>query len=159
MLNLDNSDKKILSSLHRNSRSPISRISKETGLSIDIVKYGIKKLIRKRIILGFHININLSKIGYKFYMLRIHLNNFNDNLLNSVISFCERYEGLHYILMDRFSPTVEIDISMKGREDFDCFLTDLREEFFRFIVKYDLVTLTKSYGTSYLPNNLNVSFT
>ena len=73
MIKLDIKDKKMLSRLDTDCRMPISKLSKEIGLSRDAVLYRMKKLEREGLITGHHAIVDFSRLGYKMYRYMIKL--------------------------------------------------------------------------------------
>ncbi len=61
---LDAIDKKILASLTRNSRTPLTLLAKSAGVSREVAAYRINKLQEKGIILGFVTEINFEKLNF-----------------------------------------------------------------------------------------------
>ncbi|MDU5946788.1 MAG: AsnC family transcriptional regulator, partial [Paenibacillus macerans] len=59
---IDDVDKKILRILQRNSRTPISQISKEVSMSQPSVKERIVKLEENYVISGYTITLNLREM-------------------------------------------------------------------------------------------------
>ncbi|MFH1591223.1 MAG: Lrp/AsnC family transcriptional regulator [archaeon] len=71
MIHLDVKDRKILTILDRNSRLPLSRIAKETGLPKTVVSYRINRLRQSGVIKRFYTVIDASRLGYM--SLRVYL--------------------------------------------------------------------------------------
>jgi len=61
---LDKTDKKILNQLNMNCRQSVADLSRKTGISRDVVAYRIKKLVEKKVILGFKPVFNPPKLGF-----------------------------------------------------------------------------------------------
>lgn len=61
---VDAVDRKILASLTRNSRIPLTLLAKSAGISREVATYRIKKLQEIGIILGFVTEINFEKLNF-----------------------------------------------------------------------------------------------
>jgi len=61
---LDKKDALILHALNKNARYSLAKLSKMTGLSRDVIKYRIKKMIDSEVIAGFMPVINPPKMGF-----------------------------------------------------------------------------------------------
>ena len=85
---IDDIDISILKELSKNPTIKIIELAKNLELSANIIKYRIKKLIEKGIILGFSVIIDWLKIGYRYYTLEIYLNDYEqkNNILKYLIS-------------------------------------------------------------------------
>lgn len=63
-LSIDVVDRKLLASLTKNARIPITILAKSAGISREVAMYRIKRLQEKGIIIGFVTEINFEKLGY-----------------------------------------------------------------------------------------------
>jgi len=64
MVKLDEKDLAILKILQGDARASHSRIAREVGLSDVAVRNRISKMIKEKIIEGFHAKVDLEKIGF-----------------------------------------------------------------------------------------------
>ncbi len=62
-IRLDDIDRQIMSILWKNSRTKLTSISKDVGLSVDSVKKRIKKLEDSKVIMRYSLNIDTDKLG------------------------------------------------------------------------------------------------
>jgi Lrp/AsnC family transcriptional regulator for asnA, asnC and gidA len=62
--NLDDTDKKILKIINKDSRTPYKQISKELNVSIGTIHNRIEKLTKKGVIKKFTTSMDYNKIGY-----------------------------------------------------------------------------------------------
>src|SRR3989344_4270588 len=84
MYKLDIKDKKILTQLDINSRQSNNQIGNKVGLSKEVVKYRIDKLIEEGVIIQFHTVINYFKLGIVKFKLYLRLTNVNEEKLNEM---------------------------------------------------------------------------
>jgi Lrp/AsnC family transcriptional regulator, leucine-responsive regulatory protein len=68
---VDKLDIKLLDALREDARSSLKDLSKKCRMSKQTVLYRINKLSEKKIIKGFHANINYTALGYDMYYLFI----------------------------------------------------------------------------------------
>jgi Lrp/AsnC family transcriptional regulator, leucine-responsive regulatory protein len=68
---LDKLDIKLLDALREDARASLKDLSKTCRISKQTILYRINKLIEKKIIKGFHANIDYSALGYDMYYLFI----------------------------------------------------------------------------------------
>lgn len=87
---MDVLDRKILRSLSSKDRLTYKKISKLVKASNEVVKYRIKKLMKKNILLKILPIINKNKVGYRSNMLMLKLNKFSEihekRLVNSIVN-------------------------------------------------------------------------
>tara|TARA_Y100000310_G_C20644080_1_gene795605 strand:+ start:1072 stop:2016 length:945 start_codon:yes stop_codon:yes gene_type:complete len=72
-MKLDKLDKRILVALRKNSKATLRELSKEVGNSKENIHYRIKKYEKNKI-LTYIPSINLSKIGYNYFLIRLRAN-------------------------------------------------------------------------------------
>jgi Lrp/AsnC family transcriptional regulator, leucine-responsive regulatory protein len=68
---LDKLDIKLLDALREDARASLKDLSRKCRISKQTILYRINKLIEKKIIKGFHANINYTALGYDMYYLFI----------------------------------------------------------------------------------------
>ncbi|MGV8171193.1 MAG: Lrp/AsnC family transcriptional regulator [Candidatus Woesearchaeota archaeon] len=68
-LGVDRIDIKVLDALREDARLPLSELSKKCRISKQTALYRINKLLDKKIIRGFHSNIDYTLLGYNMYYL------------------------------------------------------------------------------------------
>ena len=76
-IQIDDLDYRLLYLLSSDARLSIVNITKKLGITTNIARYRIKKLIKLDIIQGFRINIDISKFGYQNVKVDLFLNNYN----------------------------------------------------------------------------------
>jgi DNA-binding Lrp family transcriptional regulator len=64
MVELDSKDLAILAILQRDARMAYSKIARELGLSDVAVRNRVEKMIKEGVIEGFHVRVNLEKMGF-----------------------------------------------------------------------------------------------
>jgi len=74
--NLDKTDLKILELLSQDARTRLTTIARKVGISDEGVRYRIRRLIKKGILLGFMPFLSFSKLGFHFYLVFIQVRNF-----------------------------------------------------------------------------------
>ncbi|MEK6917164.1 MAG: Lrp/AsnC family transcriptional regulator [Nanoarchaeota archaeon] len=118
---LDNTNKKIISELKKDSRQPIRDISKKTGLRPSTVHNRIKKLVDDGTITNFTIKLNNAKTGENFIVFI---------LVNSEKEIPEIFFKKDNI-KEVFGITGEHDLLLKCKfkdiEDFNKFILEFRK--------------------------------
>lgn len=93
-LNLDKKDKKILSNLFDNARTPISKIAKSVRLSKEVVNYRIKRLIGQNLLVGFNTVIDIKRIGWEMFYVYIRFRNIDVEKENEILEFLKNHENI-----------------------------------------------------------------
>lgn len=68
-MKIDNKDLMMLGALYMDARKRLIELSNAMSISITAVKSRISNLIRHRIVTGFYINVDFSKLGYGVHAL------------------------------------------------------------------------------------------
>ena len=90
MIKLDILDKKILYILLNNGRAEYAKIGKQTGASLEKVKYRINRLVKKGIILGFRTILNYEIIGYSQHTILLKLRSMNNQIRKNAEEILKR---------------------------------------------------------------------
>jgi len=111
----DELDMKILRILAKDARKPIIEIAEQTKTPERTIAFRIKQLEHKKIIQGYRMNLNLSKIGYEYYKLNFLMNDLSNQ--GELFSFCENHPNVIYIDKTLAELDFEIDVEVKGRQE------------------------------------------
>ncbi|HLC59835.1 Lrp/AsnC family transcriptional regulator [Candidatus Woesearchaeota archaeon] len=95
---LDTKDRKILSELDVDARQSNSQIGKKVGLSKEVVKYRIDRLIENGIILRFHTVINYFKLGIVKFKLYLRLTNVNKEKLEEIGQYFYKHNKTEWVV-------------------------------------------------------------
>lgn len=96
---LDTKDRKILSELDVDARQSNSQIGKKVGLSKEVVKYRIDRLIENGIILRFHTVINYFKLGIVKFKLYLRLTNANKEKLEEIGQYFYKHNKTEWVVI------------------------------------------------------------
>lgn len=145
---IDTLDFKILSELVEDSRIPTKLLANKLNSSVSIVNYRIQKLIKIGIIQGYTINVDWSKIGYKWFHLRINLYNYDDKY--AIIKHIRKNPKLYYILKGIVTNLItEVDIHctylLKNVEELRSIIDELTSKFPNLITNYEFYSTYKIY--------------
>jgi len=66
---LDEIDKKILTRLQMDSRTPLVRIAEDLGIPKSTARYRIKRMEEEKVIEGYHAKVNAAKVGKDYITL------------------------------------------------------------------------------------------
>jgi len=85
IIKIDETDRKIIKELDKNSRQTDSEISRNIKTSKQVVNYRINHLLQKEIIKNFYAIINTGKLGFDSYYVFFQLENMNKEEQNRLI--------------------------------------------------------------------------
>ncbi len=144
--NIDKVDKKIMSVLSNDASLSYLEIARRLNLTIDIVRYRMKALVEKGIIIKFFPEISRSSLGYIEYLYIIKLKNVSQKLINSLRTRIQNHHNITYAFVDiqslnivfvcQFKSSDQIDHLSRGiRKDFDSIIKDQNY----YLVKEDIL--------------------
>jgi Lrp/AsnC family transcriptional regulator, leucine-responsive regulatory protein len=102
---LDTKDMKILAELDKNARQSNNQIGRKVGLSKEVVKYRIDKLLEEGIIVRFYTITNYFKLGIYKYKLYLRFTNINKEKIEEIADYFYKHKK------------TEWDVTATGRWD------------------------------------------
>lgn len=99
MYKFDEKDRKILAELDFDARQSNSQIGKKVGLSKEVVKYRIDKLIENGIIVRFHAVINYFKLGILKYKLYLRLTNAGKEKMEAIAHYFFSHKKTEWVAL------------------------------------------------------------
>ena len=148
-IDLDDTDKKILEKIAGNARDTVVELAQKTGLTPAVVKYRLKQLVRKGVIVCFRAKINAAKLGYSLYKLEFCL----DNLvrLREMQAFAQELPTLLYIDETLGGGDFEAEFLLKSEQELEELLGKFKSKFYDAIREVDYIVYSKVLKYSYFP--------
>jgi DNA-binding Lrp family transcriptional regulator len=95
IVKIDDLDYKILKELSNDSRIPTKSIANNLNSTVTTINQRIKKLEETRVINNYTINIDWSKIGYRYFHIQITLNEYSKK--NKIMKFLRSNPHIYMI--------------------------------------------------------------
>lgn len=146
---LDEGDKFILSLLTTNCRMSALEISDKISIPPRTVIYKIKQLEKKKIILGYRVNLNLNKIGYEYFKLNIKLS--DTGKIKDLDSYCKQNHNVVFIDYTVSEWDYELDLEIENKQKLVDFIKNLKVKFSVF-KKIEIITFSKYHKIETIPN-------
>lgn len=96
---LDKKDRKILAELDFNARQSNNQIAKKVGLSKEVVKYRIDRMVKNKLIYRFHTVINYFKLGISKFKLYLRFTNVNKEKLEEVAQYFYKHNNTEWVVL------------------------------------------------------------
>lgn len=147
---LDEIDLKLLQLLSRNARASLVEMAREIGTSTVTCRAHLKKLLEKKVIIGFRTMLNYDAIGYHYYKVDMwfkEMKNYSQ-IMQKVLG----HPNVIYTERTLATSHFEFDLEVPGFEDFIRIMDGFEQAFPDDIRKYTYYTLIKNYKISYLPS-------
>ena len=143
MVRLDLKDKRILTVLDENARTPLSKIASRVGLSKQVVDYRIKSLIKRGIINGFTIRCDLTKFGYSTYGVYLRLRNLTEQKENEIIDLLVNHPSTKWVIVCEGRWDIAFSLSATGIIDFNLKFSQILEKLGNNVERYDTNIILK----------------
>ena len=147
---LDNKDRKIINLLSQRSNLSILDIADEAKLTVDIVKYRLKKL-SDSIIISYRTLFNLNKIGYHHYVLMLKMRKASKKDEEDLIDWCANKKNVLYCSKRIGFFDIEINMAIANIEDLNFFMDEFKDKFSTLIDSYELIINSKLLKLNYVP--------
>jgi DNA-binding Lrp family transcriptional regulator len=148
-IELDKTDFKLLQTLNKCGRANIIDIAQKIRVSGDTVRYRLSALKKKGIITGFGPKLNLAKIGNKFYMIFLRMQNMNKQKYAKLETFAKSNGHVIYFVKCFGDHDHELEVEIKNDEELDRFLKSLREHFVTEIKDYEIFEVTREHRMTF----------
>lgn len=146
---LDGTDLKILTALSSDARLPLVELAAKAGVSILTARSRVKKLVAKKVILGFRAIFDLQKIGRQYYKVDTWFSRYEhaEQIRRHILS----NPNVVYSELTMLSSDFEFDVEV---EDFGAFvrlMDSFKAKFPEDIRNYSYYSLVRNCKTSYVP--------
>ncbi|MFH1391591.1 MAG: winged helix-turn-helix transcriptional regulator [Candidatus Diapherotrites archaeon] len=146
---LTGTEEKVLEIISENARMPTVEIAKQAGLSAIQVKYAIKQLREKKVILGFRTRINLQKLGLTHYKANFDLKDLENYA--EMLEFAKTNPNSIYVDESISYSDFEIELVAQKHAEFLEVMSRFKEKFSDKIKDYNYFIFTKINKINYSP--------
>ncbi len=149
-ISLDNTDKKILRALSQNANLSYIELMEKTKLSLDVIKYRMKKL-KTNTINSFRVLFDFNKLGYFHYTILIKTNNMKKSDEEKLVAWSASKRNVMYCTKRIGNYDFEINIAITDISDLRNFMNELQEEFSEKINTRNTVLVSDILKLNYTP--------
>ena len=130
---LDNSDKKIIKALFKNSRASLIDLSKQTSLNVDTVRTRMKKLQEKGIIPTLVTLIDHELLGYTHFKLLISLKNHSKDIEDEITAYFKADTNIANYTKAIGSWRFEVEYYVKNYSELETSLSTIQAKFSNYL--------------------------
>jgi len=152
VIELDKTDKNILTLLSKDAKISLVDISKKLNLSPKTASYRIDKMTKLNIIEGFTISVDLNNIGFERYKLFIRVKDMNEKREKEFIKYAQLHPYILYYSKSIGTNDVELEFIVKNNAQLREILSDIREKFSDIIKSYEILKIYKEFKLNYYPS-------
>lgn len=147
----DRKDVELLELIKENSRVSLVELAGKLKMTATGVKYKLSNLEREKVILGYKILVDISKLGYEYFKVDLQLEDYN--VLEEISAFILTNPNVIYRNIVVGGSDFEFDCEFESVEKFYAFIGELQMKFPKKIRSYSYYRAVKIYKYSYLPKN------
>ena len=125
--------------------------NKEIKTTEMVVRYRLKNLIKKGIIIGFKPFLNVHKLGYTYFKLHLTLQNLTPEKKKSIVNYIHQHPNTVHMTELVGGADLEAEFQVKTNEEFYAHVQELRLKFGDIIRDYEFMQYTQEYKFTYLP--------
>ncbi len=148
---IDKIDYKILSILLKNARMKTIEIADKINTTEMVVRYRIKKLIEKGIILGFRAFLDIRKLGYIYFKVHFTLQNLTSEKKKRVFDYIHAHPKTIYTTELVGGADLETEFQVENNDELYENINKIRLKFGDIIRDYEFMQYTQEYHFTYLP--------
>jgi DNA-binding Lrp family transcriptional regulator len=150
-IKLDVKDRKILTLLSENARTPLTQIAHEVALSRDAIDYRLKRLSATGVIQKFFALVDFAKLGYYAFHVFLTVDEDQKDLETGLHGYLADHPNVFSVIeySDRWD--YEIGILARNLLEFDRIMMDLSEKFSKLIIEKYKLEIIKKYNERYVP--------
>ncbi len=148
---IDKTDYKILQILLKNARMNIIDIAKKIDSTEMVIKYRIRKLQEKGIILGFRPFLNIKKLGYLYFKVHFSLRNLSFEKKEKIFSYIHSHPNTVHTTELVGGADLETEFQVKDNEELYLHIKKIISEFGEIIKDYEFMQYTDEVKFTYLP--------
>ena len=144
----DEIDISILRQLSRNARASLIEIAQHLKMDSASILYRIRQLEKKKIILGYKVNLNLSLLNRHFYTLKLYLSAFERK--KELLTYLRTLSIVTNFTDSIGSWDVEFDVEVESDTEYHSLIADVKEKY-DFISEVSFFRAPKTYKIITMP--------
>jgi len=148
---IDKTDQRILELMAPDSRISVLEIAKKLKISPKTVSYRIKSLEKRKVIIGYRTLLDLEQLGYQHFKIFIRSQNIDDEKEKQFRSFVKQHPNIVYDNEVLGGEDFEIEVQLKGIQEFRRFVDELKERFYDIIKEYSYFVFYKEHKFVFFP--------
>ncbi len=150
-IDIDEVDHNILKLIVTDARKPSLEIARLLHVSEATIRFRLKQLELKKVILRYVAFIDTKKIGMKYIKLHLHVKNITKEKYAEVMEFVHQNPYVLYANEAVGGHFLEFDLNVKNQEHLYALIDTFRERFSAIIRDYEFFEYVHEHKFEYLP--------
>jgi len=149
LFSYDEKDLLLLNVIKENARITLLDLARELKMTPAGVKYKLRNLEKKKVILGYKLLLDFSKLGYQYFKVDLELGDLS--IVSSLSQYILQHPNVIYRDITLGGSDFEFDCEFKSDLEFYQFMDELKRSFPQKIRNYSFYQAFKIYKYSYFP--------
>ncbi len=151
LFSYDEKDLLLLNIIKENARITLLDLARELKMTPAGVKYKLRNLEKQKVILGYKVLLDFSKLGYQYFKVDLELEDVT--IIPSLAQYILQHPNVVYRDITLGGSDFEFDCEFKNDLDFYQFIDELKRLFPQKIRRYTFYQALKIYKYSYFPED------
>ena len=148
---LSESDLKFLRIIAADGKISLLEISKSLGMTPTAIKFKMRSLEKKGVILAYRAIVDLNKLGYEYYKIDLDLANVSAR--DQIRKFLCAHPNVVYEDITFGGSDLEFDLEVKSSEEFENFMSGVRKTFPNAVKSFTFYKAREILKYLYMPAN------
>ena len=150
-MSIDSIEARLLKAISQDSRASLTALAERTELTVDIVRYRMKKLEAAGIITGYTVLVDLEKLGYDYYVLFLYFHGITRALEQRLLAFAQNSANVLFFVKVIGEHDFQIELEVQGVSELDIFLKNFRNVFANNLRNLEILRITKEHKFDFFP--------
>lgn len=152
---LDQVDSLILKQLSKNARISLTDLSKQVDLAPSNIANRITSLERSKVISGYRIEIDVSKINMMSIKAMLHLRSYQPSIVQKFFAFVGTHPFITYYIEQLGNAQIEIELDVTDYRHYAQIIEEIKQKFPTLISRIESVVINNEhYRWNFLPQDL-----
>jgi Lrp/AsnC family leucine-responsive transcriptional regulator len=146
---IDETDYRLLNEIATNARTPLVDLAEKLGCSAQNVNYRLKNLMKSGVIQAFRTGIDLSKLGFHYYKVDIHLKEHTQR--KHMIDYIQYNPNVVYASTSAGISDLELEFHIENEDKLNQTMQEISSNFPGSIRKYSYFTVQDVHKLRCIP--------
>jgi len=154
LVNLSENDLKVLKVISNNARLSTVSIAKKTKISLEKVRYSLKKLERDKVVQGYKPLLNISKLGYLWHLMFLRLKSSTEKQKQELIDYLKDLNEVFYVVRGVGNCNLTVEFQTLNLNELEKIKDTIATKFSKLIADEKTVQLVEEHKCTYFPGDL-----
>jgi len=155
LANLSDNDLKVLKILANNAKISTVDLARKSKLSIEKIRYSIKKLEKEKVVQGYKPLLDISKLGYLWNVMFFRLKTSSEEQKEEMTDYLKKLHEVFYVVRGVGNCNLMVEFQTKTADEFEKVKDNISTRFSNLIADEKTVQLIEEHKCTYFPGSLS----